>query len=132
MKQILNPYHFLMKGAGGFACAMGSLLVVGLDHFTGFNVDVSVFYFIPIALASIFLGRVFGFSLAIFSMLLFFWVNRVYYSDTMVFAYINTGMHAVSFIVVGFLFSYLKEEEDQIDVLDRELAKTQRKPKGKG
>jgi low affinity Fe/Cu permease len=127
MKQLLNPYHALMKGVVGVACLIGTLLVSGLDYLSGFNVDMSVFYFIPIVLASIYLSRIFGFSLAILSAILFFLVNRIYYQDVEVFAYVNTGMHAVSFIVVGFLFSYLQEEEDEIDVLDQKLTRTLQK-----
>ncbi len=127
MKQIFDLHSILMRLAAGAGCAAGAAIVALLDRVTGINMDLSVFYFIPIALASIFLSRKLGFWLAVLSAILFFWANRQHYSDALSFAYINTGLHAVSFIVVSFVFSYIKEDEDKIEVLDRELAKTRQK-----
>ncbi len=112
-------------------CVAATLGVAALDFITGIKIDMSVFYFFPVAWAAIVIHRRAGLWIALLATVLFFGVNIPHYRDALVFACINTGMHSVCFIAIGFVFSFIKEEKEKIEVLDKELAKTQQQLSGK-
>ena len=127
MRQIRDFYSLLTRILVTAAALFCVFLIGFLDYLSGIKIDLSVFYFIPIAMTAIYVRRKAAVSLAIVSTFAVFICNWRDYSDAIYYAYVNTGMHLISFIMIAVVFSYIRQEKQKIQVLNRELEKVARK-----
>lgn len=99
------------------------LLLVRWGSRAGVLTDVSVFYFIPILIASILFGRKYGILTAVVSAALFFfvgigafskslvfWKNMGFYWDIVLLVHLNMGLHLLTYVVVAMIFAPRRRE----------------------
>ena len=93
----------------------GCILVIGEAHWLiGYELNVFVFYFIPIAIGAWFIGLGTSMSFAILSALVWFWTDSLaggHYSSPL-YAVWNTMVRLISFIAIGWAVSKIRKTLD--------------------
>jgi hypothetical protein len=91
--------------------SVGCILVIGEAHWLiGYELNVFVFYFIPIAIGAWFIGLGASMGFAILSALVWFWTDSLaggHYSSPL-YAVWNTMVRLISFIAIGWAVSKIR------------------------
>lgn len=103
-------------------------VIAALDFFTSYELRLSVFYYVPVFLASWFIGRKMGLLIALTASVIWAvidYVNAAYYSSDF-YRWWNIGIRATSFIFVAWLVAYLRSAIDGANRLAAANAKALR------
>ncbi len=113
---------------GGAALCAASIFLIGyIDCISDERIDYSTFYFIPITIASVFLGKHIGALMILTATAAYYLANNVPYAQGPFFLCVNVFLHAASFMIIGMAFGRLKEDFDRIQGLKRKLSRAHRK-----
>lgn len=110
----------VLRYLGVTICAASVFFIGFVDVISDYRIDYSIFYFIPISVASIFLRRFIGTIMALTATAVYGFANNAAYT-TPFYLYLNVFLHAVSFLIIGIAFARLKEDYDRIQTLKHKL-----------
>ncbi len=117
----------ILRLIGVLLCASSIFLVGFVDCISDERIDFSVFYFIPISVASVFFGKPVAAIMSLTAAGAYYLANDTPAPQLRWFLYINFFLHLASFLIIGMAFSRLKEEYDQVQLLKRKLSRFHRK-----
>lgn len=113
-----------LSGASAILLGSGLVAVVGsVDYLTGKEINLLLFYLVPIALIAWFMNRRNGFLISIISAIASFVVELVigdFYSES-VFMYWNASLRLASFMIVATVLSSMKFSFEQNSELILEI-----------
>jgi signal transduction histidine kinase len=101
-------------------CTLIVIVISVVDYYTGHNYGFFVFYFLPVSLASWYLGKVWGISFALMSAIFWFVIDLVppnQYTTTAA-GYWNALIRFISFVMIAmgtFLTKYVIDRENKLN-----------------
>lgn len=114
IKEYLNKQSATLRIATVFCLVV---LIGFVDYLTGFEISLSVFYLIPIFIATWYISRSFGFFIAVITTIIWFlsdhFTGHVYSNP--IFAYWNTAVQFVFFVFFSVLLSRLREVNKKLN-----------------
>jgi hypothetical protein len=113
----------VLRFLGVMACGAGIFLIGYIDVISDYRIDYSVFYFMPICFASLFLRKSIGAIMALTATGVYWFANK--YASQELYLYWNVFLHGISFLIIGIAFARLKEDYDRIQALRRRLFRAQ-------
>jgi len=116
MNRLLKNKHYTMV-----TCVIITLIIDYLDYSTGYELDFLVLYFIPISVSMWFVNKVFGMSIALLCVIVWFFAD-IYAEHQYSFWHValwNVVIRCLSFFIIGFLLSRIKESLDREKQLNK-------------
>ncbi len=92
------------------------LLIIGwIDSSTSFELNLFVFYFVPVAIVAWFIGGVPAITIAVLSTGIWFWadIHSGHVFESHFIAVWETGIHLISFLIIGKTTSTIRKDLDR-------------------